>query len=130
MKRLTPSKTIFSIFLFLLAGAAVAAQTNQPQTSTTQQLSAAPSEKKKMGCLNVSRRWQVCGSTNFKNRFVAGVGIRFLKIDPNGRVLVSRTYENCTNLAADKTIPADIRAKAAAPCGESFQLAVKEAAVQ
>src|SRR5215211_5154428 len=116
MKRLTTSKTIFSIFLFLLTAAAVAAQTNQPQPSANQQLSAPPSETKKLGCVNVSRRWQGCGSTNFKNKFVAGVGIRFLKIDPNGRVLVNRTYENCTKLAADKTIPADIRAKAAAPC--------------
>ena len=130
MKRLALSKTMFSIFLVLLAAATVAAQTKQPQTSATQQLSAAPTEKKKMGCLNVSRRWQVCGSTNFKNKFVAGVGIRFSKIDPNGRVLVSRTYENCSKLAADKTIPADIRAKAAAPCEESLKLAVKEAAVQ
>jgi len=130
MKHRIPSKTIFSIFLVLLAAAAVAAQTNQPQTSSTQQVSAAPSEKKKMSCLNVSGRWRVCGSTNFKNKFVAGVGIRFLKVDPNGRVLVSRTYEDCTKLAADKTIPADIRAKAAAPCEESLKLAVKEAAVQ
>ena len=130
MQRLTPSKTICSIFLVLFAVAVAAAQTSQPQTPTTQQLSAEPSVEKKMGCLNVSRRWQVCGSTNFKNKFVAGVGIRFLKIDPNGRVLVSRTYEDCTKLAADKTIPADIRAKAAAPCKQSFELAVKEAAVQ
>jgi hypothetical protein len=72
----------------------------------------------------------VCGSTNFKNKFVAGVGIRFNKIDPNGRVLVSRTYEDCSKLAGDKTIPANIRAKAAAPCEESLKLAVKAAAVQ
>jgi hypothetical protein len=125
MKRLIPSKTIFSMFLILLAAAAVRAQ----EVPTTQQLAAAPGEEKKLGCLNVSRRWQVCGSTNFKNKVVVGVGIRFSKIDPNGRVLVSRTYENCSKLAGDKTIPANIRAKAAAPCEDRYKLAVKEAAV-
>jgi len=99
------------------------------ETSDTQPLTAAPSEPSKLSCRNVSRRWQVCGSVS-RTRFVAGVGIRFNQFDPNGRIVASRYYDDCGKLAADRTIPADIRAKAAGPCRQSLQVASREAAVQ
>ncbi len=96
------------------------ADAGKPETTNTQQLSAEPPKQKKLGCLPVSRRWAICGNTNFKNKFVAGVGIRFNKLDPNGRIVVSRSYADCGKLAADSTIPADIRKKAAGPCKQSL----------
>jgi hypothetical protein len=103
---------------------------SQPLLAFSQDLSAAPREPaKKLGCLNVSRRWQICGDVK-RTRFVAGVGIRFSRIDPNGRIVANRFYEDCNKLAADKAIPPAIRAKAAAPCKQRMQLAASEAAPQ
>lgn len=102
----------------------------EPETSATEQLSAEPNQQKKpkppKGCVAVSKRWFVCGS--FKNKTVGG-GFHFNQLDPNGRVLVSRTYKDCAELAADKTISADLRAKAANPCKQALQLAAKKAEV-
>lgn len=72
------------------------------------------------GCISVSRRWFVCGKTNFKNKVAAGVGISFNRLDPNGKIVTTRSYKDCSELAADSTIPADIRMKAAGPCKQSF----------
>ena len=90
-----------------------------PETANPQQLSAEPSEQKKLGCISVSRRWQVCGQTNFKNKFVAGVGIRFNQLDPNGRIVASQSYKDCAELAADNAIPSEIREKAAVACSQN-----------
>ncbi|GEM_PF-3620729 len=100
----------------------------QPETTDTQ-LTVQTPEQKKLGCLNVSRRWQVCGNTNFKNKLVAGVGIRFNRLDRNGKIVSSRSYKDCSKLAADQTIPAEIREKAAAPCKQTLQLATTKAEV-
>ncbi|MGB7203358.1 MAG: CARDB domain-containing protein [Pyrinomonadaceae bacterium] len=100
----------------------------KPEISSTQQLSTAPSEQK--SCVRVSGRWSICGSTNFKNRFVAGVGISFNRLDPNGKIVSTRYYKDCSKLAADSTIPADIRKKAAELCKQSLQLAADESTVK
>ena len=99
--------------------------------STATGLFAAPGQlpRKPLTCRDVSPRWQLCGSAS-RTRLVAGVGIRFNKIDPNGRIVESRSYANCSKLAADRTIPAKIRAKAAGPCKKTLRLAATEAAVQ
>jgi hypothetical protein len=94
----------------------------------TENITDTPREQK-LSCRDVSRRWQVCGSVS-RTKFVAGIGIRFNRIDPNGRIVASRSYDDCGKLAADRTIPADIRAKAAGPCKESLQLASRQAAVR
>lgn len=101
----------------------------KPETSDTQQLSAEPNQQKKppAGCVAVSKRWFVCGS--FKNKTVGG-GFRFNKLDPNGRFIVSRTYKDCADMAADNTIPADIRKKAADPCKQALHLAASESTVK
>jgi hypothetical protein len=105
------------------------ADAREPETTDTRKLSTEPRERSKLSCRNVSARWQVCGSVS-RTRFVAGVGIRFNQLDPNGKRIASRSYENCSELAADQTIPADIRTQAAAPCKQMLQLAAKEAAAQ
>ena len=97
-------------------------------TQATDKLSDKPSVQK-LSCKNVSPRWQVCGSVS-RTKFVAGVGIRFNRIDPNGRIVASRSYDDCSKLAADRTIPADIRAMAAAPCKQSLEAASIEAATR
>jgi len=83
--------------------------------------------KKPLKCIDVSRRWQLCGSGS-KTHFTAGVGIRFNKIDPNGKIVASRTYEDCGKLASDNTLPAAIRKKAASQCRQNFYVADKKAA--
>ena len=70
---------------------------------------------KGLKCINVNPRWQLCGSAS-TTQFTVGVGIRFNEIDPSGRILTSRSYENCDQLAADATLPTDIRAEAARQC--------------
>ena len=82
--------------------------------------------KKPLKCVNVSRRWQLCGSGS-KKHFTVGVGIRFNKIDPKGRIVASRSYEDCSKLAADDTLPADIRKMATRQCEKSFHLAAEKA---
>lgn len=99
------------------------------EPADTQQLSAEPQQEQKLSCKTVSGRWQVCGSVS-RTRFVAGIGIRFNRIDPNGRIVSSRSYEDCSKLAADRSIPAHIREKAAEPCRQSLQLAGRAAAVR
>jgi hypothetical protein len=83
--------------------------------------------KKPLKCVNVSRRWQLCGSGS-RTHLTAGVGIRFNRIDPNGRIVASRSYDDCSKLAADGTLPADIRAKAARQCKQGFHLTARRAA--
>lgn len=106
------------------------AMPDEPAASDNQQLTAEQRQQKKLGCINVSRRWQVCGDTDFKKKFVAGVGIRFNKIDPNGKIVASHSYKDCAELAADRAIPEDIRKKAAQPCRQSLQLAASQASVK
>jgi len=81
---------------------------------------------KPLKCINVSRRWQLCGSAS-KTQLTAGVGIRFNRIDPKGRIVASRSYDDCGKLAADDTLPADVRARAVRQCKRSFHLAAKQA---
>ena len=94
----------------------------------TEKLSDTPSVQK-LSCKNVSPRWQVCGSVS-RTKFMAGVGIRFNRIDPNGRIVASRSYDDCSKLAADRTIPADVRTMAAAPCKQSLEAASRQAAIR
>lgn len=102
---------------------------SEAEATDIQKLSTEPREQSKLSCRNVSARWQVCGSVS-RTRFVAGVGIRFNQLDPNGKRIASRSYEHCSELAADQTLPADIRTQAAGPCKQVLQLATKEVTVQ
>lgn len=80
--------------------------------------------KKPLKCIDVSRRWQLCGSGS-KTHLTAGVGIRFNEIDPNGKIVASRSYDDCDKLAGDKTLSADVRAEAARQCRQSFHPATE-----
>ena len=96
-------------------------------TRTPDRLSDTPRVQKL--CRSVSPRWQVCGSVS-RTKFTVGFKVRFNRIDPNGRIVASRSYDDCGKLAADPTIPADIRAKAAGPCKESLEVASKQTALR
>jgi hypothetical protein len=102
----------------------------EPNPDIQQQDQLSTSGIAQKSCVRVSGRWSVCGSTNFKNRFVAGVGISFNRLDPNGKIVSTRYYKDCSKLAADSTIPADLRKQAAEPCKQSLQLAANESTVK
>jgi len=82
--------------------------------------------KKPLKCVDVSARWQLCGSGS-KTHFTAGVGIRFNKLDPNGKIVASQVYEDCSKLAADETLPAYIKKKALGQCKKNFHVTDKKA---
>jgi len=82
--------------------------------------------KKPLKCVDVSARWQLCGSGS-KTHFTAGVGIRFNKLDPNGKIVASQVYEDCSKLAADETLPSYIRKKALGQCKKNFHVTDKKA---
>ena len=85
-----------------------------------------PLPKKPLKCVDVSGRWQLCGSGS-KTHFTVGVGIRFNKLDPNGKIVASKVYEDCSKLAADETLPSYIRKKALGQCKQNFHVADKKA---
>lgn len=109
----------------ILASIQAVAETNPPTVNLTinyetiehsknrsnNNISAGSRGTHKLKCKRVSRRVSVCGSSNFKNKIVGGVGIHFSKIDPT-RSLSTNTqpiiiYENinsCNNIKQDKSI--------------------------
>jgi hypothetical protein len=78
-------------------------------------------------CRKVSRRFSICGDTNWKNKFVAGFGVRFRKVDPTGRLTmvgkkhpIGRDYNSCNGLMQEKAVPKRVRTTAVKHCRQMF----------
>ena len=59
-----------------------------PTFSIAKDLSVTASERKPdpLACRRVTHRFSICGSTNFKNKVLAGGAVHFNAVDPKGRL--------------------------------------------
>lgn len=105
--KLNAIASIISILIVSSLSTAVTAAPKPSQPSGT---------AKPMSCINIKNsRWQLCGSFSRKHA-VGGVGVRFNRVDPNGRITASKSYDNCHQLTQDSSLPLALRTEAARQC--------------
>jgi hypothetical protein len=71
------------------------------------------------GCINVHPVFFLCGSGS-SSKIVVGGGFRFSKFDSTGRLIASKLYRNCRELAQDSTVPQPLRTQAVQVCQKHF----------
>lgn len=71
------------------------------------------------GCINVHPRFFLCGSGS-STKIVAGGGFRFNKFDSAGRLIASKPYLTCRELAQDFTVSQPLRTQAVQACQRNF----------
>lgn len=96
-------------------------------STATDNLQISP-KNEELACRRVSRRFAVCGDTNFRNRFKAGFQIRFNTIDPNGRLTavgpaheIKNSSRSCDVLISETFAPLQTRREAINVCRQMLE---------
>jgi hypothetical protein len=111
------TRAIGAMQLFALALVATANANDSTSSSISTEINPAA----KLTCKNIPKsRWQLCGDIKPFKKFVVGVGVRFAKINPDGRLdLFGDIHTDCESLASDSSVQKDIRQLAARECRET-----------
>lgn len=128
MHRNLSKRFVFTALVVAMTVGGSLAVPQRGETNTIDSFQGSPNGPDLLKCKRVHPRFSVCGDTNFKNRVVAGFGIHFSVVDPQGRLAVvgqqhaiTEQPQSCNALMNEASVPLAARKTAIAACKTMIQ---------